>query len=571
MIQDDNLFKGYIPTPPPGGEESPIFTPSGGYQRAAPAAPQQGLPTLRDPLNVQQTTGEIADRERKFEQSMRNEFRALPIVKNTGIILSKAASALNQPDDAGGDLAVMYAFAQTNDPTSVVRESEMELAQRTATMVDQMKAQYNMVSKESRLPKGVRARLLESMRANVRAINDFYGAEYKEARRVAAEKGFNPENITGPYLGDLFRPYEEAYIKRSGGTPRTEAEAAAAAMASPEELAAEPPKAPTAGNLATTKDEPNLEVNVAGALGPRPTAAERAADPALDAKWRRIEAYEAGGPIPTEQIQIEEDKARADALRKRQDETALKLQDALPGSTGGIGAQRPIERRLTNAMSAGMTDEASGIANMFTNPLAPLESYRAGRDVERQRQDEAAAALGWGDLPLAVGGSFLSANPEAIAANLTRTALTTQGAKQGAYGGVLGGFGYGEGAADSAKQAIIGGTAGGIVGGVGGNYAGSRQRGSALDPDLARMSREQDVRISAPMIQGNQQAVNRAGRLESDTGSGEIIQGGFADTASDIGRGVQRVGGGGTVSDDVNLGLNMRGARPSADDAAKAR
>ena len=156
---------------------------------------------------------------------LRNDFSSLPIVKNFGVIASKAGSALNQPETPAGDLAIMYAFAQVNDPTSVVRESEQQMAERTASTVAQLRQKYDMVTEGKRLPPGVRNGLLESMRANVRVINDFYGSEYKRWRGIAEKHGFDPENITGPYLGDLMRPLEEQYIRRAGGTPRTEAEA----------------------------------------------------------------------------------------------------------------------------------------------------------------------------------------------------------------------------------------------------------------------------------------------------------------------------------------------------------
>ncbi len=172
------------------------------------------------PIEREGKVENIKDTRFDNRRAIRDEYNALPIVKNYPTVLSSAAGAMRAPENPQGDLAVLYAFAQVMDPGSVVRESEQQMAERTASVLAQLRLKYDMVQDGKGLPKGVRPGLIDSMRQKVGAINEFYSQSYGRYRDIAKRNGMDPEEITGAHLADSYKPIEAQYIKSKGGTPR---------------------------------------------------------------------------------------------------------------------------------------------------------------------------------------------------------------------------------------------------------------------------------------------------------------------------------------------------------------
>jgi hypothetical protein len=298
------------------------------------------------------------------------------------------------------------------------------------------------------------------------------------------------------------------------------------------------PAKPGPGNLFNTSSEPGLEVNITG--GPRPSKSERAADPALDAKWRRIEIWEAGGPDPA-------DQERAEKLRESQDAARLKIEDTMPFGLGS--ADGPRERLFKHGMQFGLSDEAAGVGNALANPFSPFESYRAGRDVEEGRLNEAKAETGWQGTAAEIAGNVVSLNPEAIAANLGRTAMLTQTAKQGGALSALAGYGEGRGAQESLGNAATYGATGAFTAPIlpelgrlavaGGRKARNALTTRGLNPELAAAATANRVDLRRPMVDPKTQEL--AGNLEGSPGASQIIRGGYDKTEKQIEAGLTRL------------------------------
>lgn len=213
---------------PDAAPDSPAFSPRPVYRQRAPEpAPVRPVQEKKDQLDVIKTQADIdarpADRaDKRFTQNqgLRQEYNALPLSKNFLTVAQKAAAALAANDTPQGDLAVLYAFATVQDPDSVVRESEQEMAKSTATRFERLKTEYNMGELGARLPNGVRPGLSEQIRANTKVVADFYGKHRGFYADLAKRNGFDPYEIVGPNPLESFDKIEQQYIRAQGGTPK---------------------------------------------------------------------------------------------------------------------------------------------------------------------------------------------------------------------------------------------------------------------------------------------------------------------------------------------------------------
>lgn len=212
----------------PGNQSSPLFAPRQVYRQGPPQpAPQTPPQRKKDELDVINTQDAINARpidraDKRFTQNreLRQEYSALPLSKNFLTVTQKAAAALSADDTPQGDLAVLYAFATVQDPDSVVRESEQEMAKSTATRFEQLRTQYNMGKAGARLPKGVREGLSEQIRSNTKAVAGFYNQHRGFYTDLAKRNGFDPYEIVGPNPLETFDKTEQQYVRSRGGTPR---------------------------------------------------------------------------------------------------------------------------------------------------------------------------------------------------------------------------------------------------------------------------------------------------------------------------------------------------------------
>lgn len=67
-------------------------------------------------------------------------------------------------DNGAGDMALIYGFMKMNDPGSVVRESEFQMAAQSGSLPEQIQGLVNQVLTGGRLAPGVRQRMVEAAR-----------------------------------------------------------------------------------------------------------------------------------------------------------------------------------------------------------------------------------------------------------------------------------------------------------------------------------------------------------------------------------------------------------------------
>jgi hypothetical protein len=435
-----------------------------------------------------------------FDQAskLRNDYTSDQRVKDFLAVTPGYVSALETAPNTSGDLSLIYAFAKMMDPISAVREGEQAAVAASDTLYGQTVAR---LKKELGEGGTFRPEVRQSLRSEMRRRYDNILTGYNQARddysKNAEMYGLPAQAIIGDPAGAPYADNIRDYAADLRGGP--------------------PPADP--GSLPTTVD----------------TGAPK---PVLDEQGRPLMELTIDNPLGPEEATA--DEKRAEAYRQKQDRT--------------FGKDDPRKLLLTHAMGGTLTDEASGIAAAFTNPLAPLESYRMGRDAERLRIEDARNQLGGWGTALEVGGGFLSFNPTAAMAPAANAlAAFTQGAKGGAAGGAIYGYGSGEGFTDSLEKMAIGGTIGGTVGGalpVAGAAAGRMLQPRGRDPGLAADAAAEGVRLRSPMMDDNARRI-KMGALESTSGGAPVIQRAVRETSDDIEAAAVRAGGPGNVATET--------------------
>jgi hypothetical protein len=162
-----------------------------------------------------------------FRDSMqlRKELEDSPPVKTYRAVLPIFERAKNAANDMAGDLSVIYALGKIFDPTSVVREGELQLSMNASPWLQKMAAAVNsQITGEGRLTPKMRAEILNALQGQVEALRLPYEQERARYAQYAKQYGFTENDIVGPNPA-------EAFGAQQMPTFNTEAEAEAAAAA----------------------------------------------------------------------------------------------------------------------------------------------------------------------------------------------------------------------------------------------------------------------------------------------------------------------------------------------------
>lgn len=110
-------------------------------------------------------------------------------------------------DNGAGDMAVIYGFMKMNDPTSVVRESEFEMAAKTGSLPEQFQGLVNQVLTGGRLNPEVRARMVEAAEGLYQETADDLGGINSQFTERATGFGVKPERfIRQPEVFEPLKP-----------------------------------------------------------------------------------------------------------------------------------------------------------------------------------------------------------------------------------------------------------------------------------------------------------------------------------------------------------------------------
>jgi hypothetical protein len=141
---------------------------------------------------------------------LRNEIQGLPSYKN----IAQAAPVYKSMLDAAGrdnraaDVNMIYGMAKIMDPGSVVRESEMTVAQAVATLPQQLQAAIkSQLAESGRLTPEIRAAIMTEARSRIGAYQTMFDQDAGMYRGIAQRGRMNEADVLpsfGPF--DEFKP-----------------------------------------------------------------------------------------------------------------------------------------------------------------------------------------------------------------------------------------------------------------------------------------------------------------------------------------------------------------------------
>lgn len=152
-------------------------------------------------------------------KKLRDEVRDLPSYKN----LTQAAPVYKSMFEAAGrdnraaDVNLIYGMAKIMDPGSVVRESEMTVAQAVATLPQQLQSTImSQLNSTGRLSPEVRAAIMQEAHSRVGAYQSVYDTDMGMYRSIAEQGRFNPSHVI-PQFG----PFEQFKVQPAAPPPAT--------------------------------------------------------------------------------------------------------------------------------------------------------------------------------------------------------------------------------------------------------------------------------------------------------------------------------------------------------------
>lgn len=154
--------------------------------------------------------------------NLRKEVQGLPSYKNMSQAAPIYKSMLDAVtrDDRASDVNLIYGLAKVMDPTSVVRESEMTVAQAIATLPQQVQQSVrSQLGSVGRLSKDVREGIMREAFSRVNAYGQLFNQDTELYRGIAERRKIDVADVL-PNFGE-FKPYEppEKPKANGGSTP----------------------------------------------------------------------------------------------------------------------------------------------------------------------------------------------------------------------------------------------------------------------------------------------------------------------------------------------------------------
>lgn len=237
----DPLSSGPSPTVPQPATPGLQATPQGAQDMQGPPIPPEMLPPVAgapaapaQPASVIPTPPPGVNRQKwiEFHQQeyakrtlppgseevtgLRKEVHGLPSYKN----VTSAAPVYNSMLEAAGrndrasDVNLIYGMAKLMDPGSVVRESEMTVAQAIATLPEQLRnTVQSEITSKGRLSPDVREGIMREAYSRMGAYKQMYDQDADMYRGIIGRRGMNEADVLPG-----FKEFKEYKRKGDGGT-----------------------------------------------------------------------------------------------------------------------------------------------------------------------------------------------------------------------------------------------------------------------------------------------------------------------------------------------------------------
>jgi len=200
---------GVVNVRPPKARRNTDGAPSGYRFNGGALEPIPGGPA--DPSTA---TARNVQSNRKAESEFRKEFNGLPQVKtfNTarqqfGTLRDLSRKPNPTPQD---DIAMVFGYMKTLDPSSVVREGEFAQAQNAGSVPDNVQNLYNRVLGGQRLNAKQRKEMVNTAYVNYKQYRAAYNETAEQYRGYAKDNGIAADRVARTYTPNIVKGSRQA-------------------------------------------------------------------------------------------------------------------------------------------------------------------------------------------------------------------------------------------------------------------------------------------------------------------------------------------------------------------------
>jgi hypothetical protein len=461
-----------------GPEREPPPQTGAQAQRDQYGVQRDAIGVRRDERGLEETNLDIENKRRTpantafdHARALRNDFDTLPEAKTYRSALPMMAAAFRAADNPVGDMQIITAWAKLYDPTGTVRDSDVEISQGAQSLIDRTLAQRSNFDGSGRLRPEVRKKFFGEIHNRAAAFADSFQPLWANAQQRARSAGLNPDEVYGPHPGLAHQQAEADYLGRrvgmrgdqyspQGPEPHGQREAPGPnwrmgagdiGFNTPEETQEYSPE--------TNKAIGALEQMFNQGASREQLIAQALASKAINVtpQWlsdldRSLAVRAKGGRVEWTRDRSADPRTEAEKLKA--------FRDQQHGRAG-------YDELIQSGAMLGLGDEAAGVGNALGNAVTapflsnvdfdPGTAYRAGREADLMRLQDARHDLGGVGTGLEIAGGFASANPAALfRAAPTLMGRAAQAVKAGAPVGAMAGAASGEGFNDRVRRGIFG-------------------------------------------------------------------------------------------------------------------
>lgn len=192
------------PTRTPTGFGTKILQGLQAGREAEKAAEQQALLQRLTEAQISEAMGKGGEKQFKKERDLKKDFDSLSKdfrLANAGYEKVKQAATATDPTGVD-DLALIFAYMKTIDPTSVVREGEFSNAENSGGVGNRVRNLYNSVLFGNRLTDAQRDNFLKSAKGQLKSQYDSFKTIYDQYEGLANQYSLNADNVVTDYLTD---------------------------------------------------------------------------------------------------------------------------------------------------------------------------------------------------------------------------------------------------------------------------------------------------------------------------------------------------------------------------------
>jgi hypothetical protein len=135
----------------------------------------------------------------KFAKDLRDSFEKQTAPVRDAVAGFRKVESGFKEDTGAGDIAGVFGFMKSIDPTSTVREGEFATAENAGGVTESLMNLYNRTVKGERLTPEVRRQILSAANSQVQAVRPGYDQLSTNYNDLAVKSGVDPSQVVQPF------------------------------------------------------------------------------------------------------------------------------------------------------------------------------------------------------------------------------------------------------------------------------------------------------------------------------------------------------------------------------------